>query len=67
MRMPEMKRKSKPEPRPTAATCPACDLITTDRHCSSPTCDWFVCRQHERVIGVIGREHTFWLSRPTQG
>lgn len=54
-------------PRPSGATCPACHLITTDRHCSSPACDWFVCREHKAVIGVIGTSRTFWLRRPTQG
>lgn len=59
-----MKRKAKPEPRPSAATCPACHLITTDRHCQSPTCNWFVCRQHEAVVGVIGPSRTYWMRRP---
>ena len=60
------KGKHLPQP-PPSAVCPACHLITTDRHCTSPTCDWFLCRQHRMVIGIIGPERTFWLAKPSQG
>lgn len=61
-------KKGHNEGRPKAAICPACHNTVVARHCKdSKTCNWFVCKNHSAVIGIIGPRHTFWLAKPQQG